>query len=110
MFALSAVSSDSCCACSRPKADGSSPRRQNYVPARHELGASRGCRGVRDQCLGPADGVEMTILVVQWLIGKEELCHLAVDLPFDLEMDMWRPHVASSRRIRSGLDRRESVP
>jgi hypothetical protein len=51
----------------------------------------------------------MTILVVQSLIGKEELCDLAVDLPFDLEMDMWRSHVASSRRIRSRLDRRESV-
>jgi hypothetical protein len=52
----------------------------------------------------------MTILVVQSLVRKEELCDLAVDVAFDLEMNVWRPHVASSRRIRSWLDRRESVP
>ena len=32
----------------------------------------------------------MTILAVQWLIGKEELCDLAVDLSVDLEVDVRR--------------------
>ena len=51
----------------------------------------------------------MTVLVIQRLIGKEELCHLTVELPFDLEMDMGRSHVASRRGVGSRLDRRESV-
>lgn len=41
---------------------------------------------------------------------EEELCDLAVDVPLDLEVDMRRSHVASSRRIRPRLDGRESVP
>lgn len=51
----------------------------------------------------------MAILIVEWLIGKEELRDFAISMSLNFDMDMGRSHVAAGSRVRSRFDRRQRV-
>jgi hypothetical protein len=83
---------------------------QNDIPrSDQDRVSTRGRRNSGDQSFRSAYGVEMTILVVQRLVGEEELSHFAVDGTVDFEMNMRSAHIATSGRIRARLDSCQSV-
>lgn len=51
----------------------------------------------------------MPVLIVQRLIGEEQLRHFAVKGPIDLKMNVRRTHITASGRIGARFDRQEAI-